>query len=1366
MSYTYVTEPPTKGKVVLKTTKGDLEIELWPKEAPKAVRNFVQLCMEGYYDDTIFHRVVKGFIVQGGDPTGTGEGGESIYNGPIVGDTIYNLLAMGEAEVDDDDRPLLPIKITGVDILWNPFEDIEPRTTREEKAQKAAMERARLEREAEKNKPKGKKNKSLLSFEDEEEGADLPIAKTKIKSSHDLLSDERLSKTVAVSKDEMKAVSNLPAPDAGAKSSKRPLKDDDSDDDYDSDLDRRKREEELKRRKVSAKKEAPKPTVQDEIQKVQQEIRQIETSRRALKEEQTSKKEAVSMVDSFRKQYLGKATMGKRAKSSEDDLLAQLNSFKSKLFKDPKPTKEDKPEWTCELHGMPGCKSCRSSLEDDLEDDVGWMAHELHFKKEAANVFEPTVDDYVLYDPREESKRKSGEKVNRDQGRLLPCFDKLLDLSFCKFNINDIVMEETIATASSPPSRTSFTQDTTEQAAEISPDSALSAREGSSDDVAAKEGLEGEGGEEGDVEPSEDGEEEYEEEEEDPAEETQPEYYGLDQHEIDFLEQREKRKKQLQQQLLDPTKVPASYHTLSKKESMVLDYVDNFNRQYVQIYPGRKELFLCPINEFDVKKFVCTTIRPTQLPFKELYDYRSCAKFVAEYLTYEPLDPPHELPTKLPSPTYTLKLQSGNCFDYSVLLVSLLRGFGYDAYVVSGYAIRDITILDETKTESDSIGIVSPTNLKDKKGSDAGESVKPTTAGGSGKYKVKPPRQLRSTFLMKQEDKKKALLLKEQEMKKLEADRARAVSFDSITDDAIKLTVEMQVLVEDDDELKGLRIHAWVLVLSGKREVAEPFFIEPSTGRVYSTDNENYLGVESVFSSANYWVNMQVCYDGLKGIQFDLGDNSKWEFVLLDNTQSIGTTPKTSDLQANDNPSDDEDDDDTNMEILDLPPSWVENLTLTKEQLESKCPSGSKSVIYKNAKIETFAEYHRADGMVNRMTFFADETKDFNGEIRESYANRRDKLTERIRTPDIGKVHEFFDPGRPHGLKEHVMIDGESTEIHFYPSARSDGLVKRVEKVNKIIEYFTEREDRLVYRSVTYEPPEHPDDERPRDQSAIIKMTEKFERNKNIPAHEDAAKKTYFVKDDKIKVIFHLEDGRIIPSYREFKKPNTDQKNSTLEAPISFEVNPYLKPPKKQHLYAQLCNLLKAEQNCIQAIKNSDREVKEILQARISEENDVNLVISVYDTIRNNTQKVTNEEEKEVHVKGEEEEAKVADLDYLSPFLVNYANPSQLTREEALAVRDACLKSLKERLIEKANIIQSRLEEVTTEYQRRQLAYSRNADTMSVEETDEYVRFCNDALFKIHILEKRLAKHKEAAPERYIELDTKLRKDPRIQLAF
>uniref|UniRef100_U3INZ7 Peptidyl-prolyl cis-trans isomerase n=3 Tax=Neognathae TaxID=8825 RepID=U3INZ7_ANAPP len=69
--------------VLLRTTAGDIDIELWSKEAPKACRNFIQLCMEEYYNNTIFHRVVPGFIVQGGDPTGTGSGGESIYGAPF-----------------------------------------------------------------------------------------------------------------------------------------------------------------------------------------------------------------------------------------------------------------------------------------------------------------------------------------------------------------------------------------------------------------------------------------------------------------------------------------------------------------------------------------------------------------------------------------------------------------------------------------------------------------------------------------------------------------------------------------------------------------------------------------------------------------------------------------------------------------------------------------------------------------------------------------------------------------------------------------------------------------------------------------------------------------------------------------------------------------------------------------------------------------------------------------------------------------------------------------------------------------------------------------------------------------------------------
>ena len=60
MSNIYIQEPPTHGKVLLETSVGDIEVELWSREAPKASRNFIQLCMENYYAKTKFHRLVKG----------------------------------------------------------------------------------------------------------------------------------------------------------------------------------------------------------------------------------------------------------------------------------------------------------------------------------------------------------------------------------------------------------------------------------------------------------------------------------------------------------------------------------------------------------------------------------------------------------------------------------------------------------------------------------------------------------------------------------------------------------------------------------------------------------------------------------------------------------------------------------------------------------------------------------------------------------------------------------------------------------------------------------------------------------------------------------------------------------------------------------------------------------------------------------------------------------------------------------------------------------------------------------------------------------------------------------------------------------
>ncbi|MBR4910908.1 MAG: peptidylprolyl isomerase [Clostridia bacterium] len=64
---------------VMHTNMGDIKIKLFPKEAPKAVENFITHAKNGYYNGLIFHRVIEDFMIQGGDPEGTGRGGESIW---------------------------------------------------------------------------------------------------------------------------------------------------------------------------------------------------------------------------------------------------------------------------------------------------------------------------------------------------------------------------------------------------------------------------------------------------------------------------------------------------------------------------------------------------------------------------------------------------------------------------------------------------------------------------------------------------------------------------------------------------------------------------------------------------------------------------------------------------------------------------------------------------------------------------------------------------------------------------------------------------------------------------------------------------------------------------------------------------------------------------------------------------------------------------------------------------------------------------------------------------------------------------------------------------------------------------------------
>ncbi len=95
-------DPAKTYRAAIETSKGSFEVELFPDDAPLAVNNFVCLARAGYFDNTVFHRVVPGFVIQGGDPTASGRGnpGYRFPDEPITRDYATGTLAMANSGPD------------------------------------------------------------------------------------------------------------------------------------------------------------------------------------------------------------------------------------------------------------------------------------------------------------------------------------------------------------------------------------------------------------------------------------------------------------------------------------------------------------------------------------------------------------------------------------------------------------------------------------------------------------------------------------------------------------------------------------------------------------------------------------------------------------------------------------------------------------------------------------------------------------------------------------------------------------------------------------------------------------------------------------------------------------------------------------------------------------------------------------------------------------------------------------------------------------------------------------------------------------------------------------------------------------------
>lgn len=414
MSNIYIQEPSTEGKVLLTTSFGEIDIELWSKEAPRACRNFVQLCMEGYYNGTIFHRVIKGFSAQGGDPTGTGTGGESIYGktfkdefhsrlrfvrrglvamanggqhdnasqffftlgstpelqnkhtifGKVTGQTLYNLPRLEEGLIGKDDRPEYPHKIIRAEILSNPYTDIYPRVKIENEIPKGERRK----------KKKGAKNFKLLSFGDEaEEEEEEVIAATKNfstkgNSAHDIADDPTLSASTGGNKnaspDTLERIRQKLQKEEQTEAIKNEVEEAAKETEIESPLEVIEKEKEQKMSEMKA-----------EIKQLKREItgKSIKGSEKEnIVEEnvndEADKSDAVKEYEKERSKFVDEKKVLPRpgASKREDQTLALLQRFTDKVHKAFEEASDDEEQ-----------------VEEEDDNDDGWLKHRIQFDSSA-----------------------------------------------------------------------------------------------------------------------------------------------------------------------------------------------------------------------------------------------------------------------------------------------------------------------------------------------------------------------------------------------------------------------------------------------------------------------------------------------------------------------------------------------------------------------------------------------------------------------------------------------------------------------------------------------------------------------------------------------------------------------------------------------------------------------------------------------------------------------------------------------------------------------------------------------------------------------------------------------------------------------
>ena len=807
--------------------------------------------------------------------------------------------------------------------------------------------------------------------------------------------------------------------------------------------------------------------------------------------------------------------------------------------------------------------------------------------------------------------------------------------------------------------------------------------------------------------------------------------------------------------------IPNSYKENTLKEELILEHVIQFKKEFGLTYDPKREILLYPENECGKYKFICSTVRPTKVPYPELYDYKKCAKFVSEFFEYEELNPPTQFPKIIPAPDNVVKWQIGDCFDLSIVLASLLIGAGYNAYVVYGKAPRFITSKDETRLTPpempDDIKIIDP-NLEDQE-----ENIQPTIAD-------KP--KIFSKFDTNEEE---------------EAKRKEREAFikDTVIDDDMPE-------FERNDPFKHRRIHSWVMIrlqtkMKDKSIKKEMIFIEPTTGRLYDPLDSPYEQVDAIFNNYNFYINLHLTKP-VNEIDWNLNKATNWEFVMLnskdENDEEVEEEKEEEDKEKEKEPSaenlmaglnqQEAISKEKESEILDMPPPWPGKIVIPLKKYNERSPTQTQVYFYEKTKVEKFAPFSQADGLVLKIYNYSDFARFILTSVEHRYRNRGDKLYKKVYYPYEHKTIDYYLPGQVWHWKEIEEVEASYKKISFYPTNFENGLIFREEIFGqKILHKYISRDDKVYERKVLLDKDSkekatsyrhYIDSPLYENKILITKFSQKTHCNLLMPPENQILKLSYkFGNNTEIQVINHYGKGKILskPEIFSFEDESTmtntdkDEAQKLDDDKEIWRRNIYNRKAQYIDDFRRIedsynKNYLKSIAFNKRIAKNREppAETNALLYERTEKELPI-LERSLFD-LNNLLGKDDRDKDKNDYSGKQASFNRIDHLLEIQAKRMEAGDPPEKIREDII-------KAFKDEKTNVTNVLQQLLKEQVTNLQ-KQIDKFKTKETYSKEDIEKHNNEVNDIQRKINIIYQRSHKHITKIMEELNELLTKMDK--------